>query len=108
MTESTVLIANYPMTNLPTTVEESEAQGKEIVVKQMQVVGDLIASAFQDVFNRNINDVKLSSIKRKKAGDVEILMHRGRPFLKLGEMTEEFKTIKGQQHMLIHQHYKVL
>ena len=107
-----VQIAAYSLGYFPETKEDADAIGMKRVAEQMEVVCGIIANAFKEVFGEPISNEKFNKIKREKTyddnDDWETLFFDGKPFMEIGEMTDEFKDIDGVKHMVINQQYRVL
>ena len=108
-----LLIADYDLTEFPEYQDEASAMGKARVAAVYRATSRLIAAAFQDVFRRNWDDDMMPNCQRVKQVDADgnesnMILYENNPFLILGELVEEFKCIKGADHILIHQEYKVL
>ena len=106
--EQTIEIATYDLGHFPETQEESTEEGEAKVAKQFIAVKKLIAGAFQDVFHKNWEESFMEDCRYHTVDEKEVILYKNRPFIELGEMTEDFTMKNGTQHIVINQSYRVL
>ena len=111
-----IQIADYPLTHLPETEEESHELGTHLCAGQISALHRLIEGSFQDVFHKpfeksmlvDCDHVSIMGETDDENDTIELVSYKGRPFLKMGAINHEVVQEGEKTILRFTQEYEVL